>query len=735
MSAPLPLEQHFLLPAELRLEAFVQTRRVGSVAERRMQAIEAVAARLGGFDLLEYHDAFDIDTIEPWKALDDTAGAILDLIKDAPMHPSLALAALARERLSMQDQRKAGAHYTDFRLAAFLGGKAAALNRNRRSVIDPAAGSGILLVATAVATCGSDRKEMARFLADRVVAADLSAAALRGARLSLASLTGDLGSVRSMTSAWYVGDSLLRPADEWQACAPTGFGAVIGNPPWEKLKVHRHEEALANGRVRHYGAVHADGETPDLLLRQNKIREYARSVASRMQVGGGEVDLFAGFTQLMMELAENGGMAVLLPAGLIRSRGTEELRRRLLDRYDRVGITIFDNRARFFAIDTRFKFLAVTAEARIGRRVAGRIALEHGLGFDDRCSVGQTTEVPVATLRRLRPDMTVPEIKDAAEWRLYLKMAKRGVNWQSPGDVWYPEFCREVDMTRERRHFLEQRVKKAFPLVEGRMVHQHRFGAKIYVNGTGRKAIWDAASLGSVSVRPQFWIDPVHLSDVSRKRAGTVRAAFCDIAGQTNERSMLAAVVPAGSVCGNKVPTVLFPNSPGEESLYLWCGMVNSMAFDWLLRRVLTTTVNYFLLQSVPLPPIVPGSLLARRIVEAAKRIVVADVSGSANAASIIATARRDIDLICLRAYGLDGNDLELIARDFQSIDRSQPALPSERRSTVTVDFLMAALPGRQRVQAAQRHAEAERIGAIAYVPSQVELYREAPSTNHTLKF
>lgn len=734
MTARLPLDQQLLLPAERRLEAFVMKRRTGRVAERRMQAIEAVAARLGGFDLLKYHHAFGIDTIEPWEALDDTAEAILDLIKAAPMHPSLAIAALARERLSAQDQRKAGAHYTDFRLAGFLGSKAAGLNHERRTIIDPAAGSGILLTATVIATCGSDRKETARFLADRVVAADLSADALRGARLSLASLTGDLGAVRLMTGNWYNGDSLLRPAGEWNSGAPTGYGAVIGNPPWEKLKVHRHEEALANGRLRHYGAAHDDGETPDLSRRQGEIREYARSVADRMQVGGGEVDLFAGFTQLMMDLADGGGFAALLPAGLIRSRGTEVLRRRLVDRYSRIGITIFDNRARFFAIDTRFKFLAVTGETQAGCKVAGRISLEHGIGLDDRCAAGERTDVSVTTLRHLRPDLTVPEVKDVAEWRLYQKMAKRGLGWKSPTDEWYPEFCREVDMTRERRHFLERRTKDALPLVEGRMVHQHRFGAKAYVHGTGRKAIWHAAPLGSASVRPQFWIDPVHLSSASCSRAGSVRAGFCDIAGQTNERSMLAAVVPAGTACGNKVPTVLFPNNRSEDAIHLWCGMVNSLAFDWLLRRVLTTTVNYFLLQSVPLPPIILGSLPARRIVEAAKRIAAADVSGNADAPSIIATARRDIDLICLRAYGLDGDDLAVIARDFPSLDRSQPALPGERRSTVTVDFLLASQRGMQRISAAQRYAEAQGIGAVAYVPSQVELDRKTTLSNHGMQ-
>lgn len=728
MTAPLPYEQKVLLPAERYLDDLMAKHRMGRGDEHRAQVLEAVAARLGGFDLTDFHRTFEVDTVEPWARLDEAAETILNLIREAPMHPTLALAALARERLSVHAQRKAGAHYTDFRLATFVGARAAALNPDRRPIVDPASGSGILLAATVLATCGSDRKETAAFIADRVVAADMSPTALRGARLVLASLSNDLGAIRAMTDQWHLGDSLMRPAAQWLQAAPLGFGAVVGNPPWEKLKIHRHEEECATGADRHYGAAHPDEVSPDLFLRREQTRNYARAVADRMQTGGGEVDLFAAFSQLMMDLSEQGAFAALLPAGLIRSQGTKGLRHRLFAQYRNVEVTIFDNKAKFFAIDTRFKFIAVSGDAAVRRSGSSRIALSHGTGQVERCEASESATIPFATLKRLRPDLSLPEVRGSSEWRLYQKIVKRGAAWQSPGDVWYPAFCREVDMTRERRFFLDRHMPGALPLVEGRMVHQHRFGAKIYRSGSGRKAIWEPATIGQAAVAPQFWVKSAHLPGASRSRVDVPRAAFCDIAGQTNERSMLAAVIPAGVVCGNKVPTVLFPNTPHEDSLHLWTGMVNSLAFDWLLRRVLTTTVNYFLLQSVPLPPIFPDSLPGRRIVDAAKRIAAADTCGDPRAAQTIAEARREIDLICLRAYGVVGDELELILRDFPSLDRSQPALPGERRSTVTADFLVAGTRGSGSARASERLSRAERLGAVAYVPSQVESEGIPPS-------
>ena len=720
MTSPVPFERKLLAAAERRLEAFAEAQGKNLAAERRLQALEAMSARLGGYALKRYHSLFSIETIEPWSKLDRVAEEILDLVGETGIPASLALSALARERLSTQDQRKAGAHYTDFRLASYVGRKAAQLNSARRPIVDAACGSGILLVASALETCGSDRKEMGAFLAECVVAGDVSHVAQRGARLALSSLTADLGVIESLTSRWYVGDSLLRPAGEWFDGVENGFGAVVGNPPWEKVKIHRHEEALARGHQGHYGGVPGQASLFDLAEVRSAKRDYAKTLSSVHGIEG-EVDLFAAFTRLMVDLARDGSMVALLPAGLIRSKGTAPLRSRIFETFDDVEVTIFDNRPKFFSIDTRFKFLAVSGRHGRVQGSAGKIVLSHGHCPANECVIEGVTSISKASLKQVRPDLSLPEVRSTAEWRLFQKMSKKGQAWASRADTWYPEFSREIDMTRERSRFLDFATKGSLPLIEGRMVHQFRFGAKSYSDGSGRRAIWRPNAIGAAVIEPQFHVRAEHVPFSARGRTGLPRASFCDIAGQTNERSMMAAVIPPGVVCGNKVPTVVFPNASTEDDLHLWCALVNSLAFDWMLRRVLTTTVNYFLLQSVPLPPLQPGDLPARRITESAKRIAATDVSGVANAAEIIAAERLAIDLLCFRAYGLSSDDIATIMADFPSLDRSQPPLPGEKRSTVTRDYVLSAVPGPHRSQCAERLTLARVQGAIAYVPSQID--------------
>jgi len=171
---------------------------------------------------------------------------------------------------------------------------------------------------------------------------------------------------------------------------------------------------------------------------------------------------------------------------------------------------------------------------------------------------------------------------------------------------------------------------------------------------------------------------------------------------------------------------VLFPDDPSEERLLVWCAVMNSFAFDWMLRRVMTTTVNYFLLTGLPMPRIVKDGLPWRRIVAAARSLRALDGRGNSQAVFERASAlRAEIDVAVATAYGLGFDDLKLMLEDFPLLDRGQPALPGEPQSTVTRDTFLAASARRFRINAdpwTQRLQNARKLGAVAYVPSEFTL-------------
>jgi len=321
--------------------------------------------------------------------------------------------------------------------------------------------------------------------------------------------------------------------------------------------------------------------------------------------------------------------------------------------------------------------------------------------------------------------MSVPEVRSGGEWRLFQKLFAVGVRWDEGCWGWKPVLCREVDMTREYSRFRAGADRAGLQVIEGRMVQQHRFGAKGYSSGSGRRAVWKNFAFGNAQLAAQFRIRIEDVPLVARDRINQLRGGFCDITGQTNERSMMAALIPPGVVCGNKVPTILFPEDPSEDRLLVWCSVMNSFVFDWMLRRIVTTTVNYFLLLSLPMPKIAKDGLPWQRIVPAARKLRALDQEGSSGSDKALLDAARlraQIDAEVAVAYGLSLNDLKTVIADFPLLDRGQPRLDDETSSTVTRDLLMATAAKRMREDPEPWTLRAERaldLGARAYVPSE----------------
>lgn len=706
------LEQRLLGPADQLLDqAAADVCPDVDPTDARLTVLEAAAAIVGGWSLEEFWEATNRDRSAtsdpaPW------ADKLLAGIADTPIPTALALSALSREVLTASQQRKTGAYYTDWRLAEFLASTSVPAVTAEGPWVDTACGSGVLLAAAAMQMPAGERRDAV--IRDKLAGADLSRQALRGALLSVASLTCDLTAIHGFASRLLLQDS-LRSSTSWDELAPSGAALVIGNPPWEKLKISRHELAKSQGAARAYGQ--SFDNDVDLAHHRSTLLTYIEQVAAGTRLQGrGEHDLYKLFLELGMGIAaDDGVLALLLPAGLIRAQGTESLRRELNVLARELSISIIENRARNFAIDTRFKFLSVVA--RIGTGPQKSIALK----VADRTGVLPDTPVTLsrAQLERVRRDLSIPEVRTAEEWDLYSRLAKNATTVGHPEGLWHPEYRREVDMTLDQKSFRRAPGEGTLPLLEGRHVAQYRWRAKTYQSGEGRAAIWRPEPLSDTFLRTQWHVPVSAMHPATVDRTTRSRIGFCDITGQTNERSMLAARVPAGVVCGNKVPTLAFREGDADrENLFL--ALANSIVVDWMLRRIVTTTVNFFLLDTLPLPRIDEGTDAGRALVSLARRLTAAEGSTSSNPWEVGQWRARS-DALVAAMWGLSCNDLETVLRDFPLLDRGQQALPGEGRSTVTADCVLAELANILDVAhwSAERRENARERGAIPYVPAE----------------
>ncbi len=207
-------------------------------------------------------------------------------------------------------------------------------------VIDPACGAGILLAALTTVTCGADRQLSNAWLSDCVYAADLSENALRGTLIALACHTDSVAILVKMRSRWRVQDSLIAGPEEWSEDVEQGFDVVVANPPWEKVKLTRHEFLQSEGVDRHYGASYSDFELKKYQQKKAVAESYgAQLVTKYPALRFGEPDLYVAFTDLLFKLAKPGASV-----GAIRSGRTYFVRRSLL----LIADMLLHNRVRSF---------------------------------------------------------------------------------------------------------------------------------------------------------------------------------------------------------------------------------------------------------------------------------------------------------------------------------------------------------------------------------------------------
>ena len=162
-------------------------------------------------------------------------------------------------------------------------------------------------------------------------------------------------------------------------------------------------------------------------------------------------------------------------------------------------------------------------------------------------------------------------------------------------------YMREVDMGTDRGLFTED--TDGLPVFEGRMVDLYDYRAKGYCAGRGRAADWPDLCFGDPgkAIVPQWRIPVACVAVKLLDRINKYRIGFCDVASPTNERSLIAALIPSNAICGHKVPTILLKGDEPADKL-LWLGVANSMTMDFLARKKVALTMSYTIMDTLPFP-------------------------------------------------------------------------------------------------------------------------------------
>ncbi len=435
----------------------------------------------------------------------------------------------------------------------------------------------------------------------------------------------------------------------WASAEPDGgFDAVIGNPPWDRMKMQEVEWFAARAPQVAMQARAADRKAKiaemkvagDPLI---ALYEHASSTAERAMtlarrsgdyplLSRGDINIYSLFVERAQALIKKNGISgLLVPSGIASDLSASAFFRMVATSGRVQSLFDFENRGVFFPdVHNSFKFCTFVCGAS-DRNFASTDCAFFLHEPPDQVSTTRRFTLSASDFALVNPNTgTAPifrsrrdaDITTAIYRRLPVLVDRSDGTERKSWPVRYMTMFHITNdsglfWTRER---LEQegaypaglgRWRKGeqewAPLYVGRMIHHfdHR-ASSVTVN---EQNIHNAALSQSTSdadradpayfVTPQFWVSSEDLQSPSDE-IGEYCFAFRDIARSTDERTAIGTVVPKVAA-GNTLPLVL---GLGTQSTF-FAGNFCSLIFDFVCRqKTQSTHLNWYIVEQLPFLPV-----------------------------------------------------------------------------------------------------------------------------------
>jgi hypothetical protein len=264
---------------------------------------------------------------------------------------------------------------------------------------------------------------------------------------------------------------------DWSSAAPPGgFDAVIGNPPWDRMKLQEVEWFAARMQEIAHAQRASDRKRMVAQLKRRggpiasdyghaaRVAEtaarVARTTGAYPLLSGGDVNIYSLFVERALRLVRRDGIVgLLVPSGIAADKGASEFFRGISTTGRLAALLDFENRRTtldlqpFFPdVDSRFKFCAFVtggperifdhADCAFFKQDAVAAEAEaFPLAPEDFAAVNPNTGTAPVFRSRRDADITLGIYR-----RLPVLVDRRG---EQPVSVWPVRYLRMFDMTND----------------------------------------------------------------------------------------------------------------------------------------------------------------------------------------------------------------------------------------------------------------------------------------------
>lgn len=423
-----------------------------------------------------------------------------------------------------------------------------------------------------------------------------------------------------------------------------GFDAIIGNPPWDRMKLQqvewfaarRPEIALAqraSDRTKMISKLEEDGDPLSFDYAKAAARAEAGTRMARQSgdyplLSGGDINLYSLFVERAHSLTKPEGLiGLLVPIGIGADKTSSRYISTVAESKRLKAFISFENRRRWLFKDVHAEdqptVLIVSNSDQKYPQFRYAVKLHQ---LPDEFS-DPTVMLDAALLLAVNPNTgTLPILRSAKDARIISEIYSRVpvfVRKARNGDScdWNIRYFTMFHMTNDSQLFRtkeeleeneaawpigKQRYQSAagnwLPLYEGKSIQifNHRYASIITpagsVSGQGQSVYSTPEELASPEfvTSPRYWVNSNEINGINHGYA----IGFNDVCNTNNERSLIAAVIPQVAA-GNTLPIL-------DELAALDCallvGNLNSIPCDYIARnKIQSRHLNKYILEQLPI--------------------------------------------------------------------------------------------------------------------------------------
>jgi len=412
----------------------------------------------------------------------------------------------------------------------------------------------------------------------------------------------------------------------------TGFDVLLGNPPWEVSQMGEEEYfaarapsiAALSGDKRKRAIAALEAETPVLwhnylgdCQRIEACNTFFRESGRFPLTAFGKLNTYPLFAETFSQLMnEHGRAGFIVPSGIGTDDSTKRYFQFVVENRRLISFVGFDNAKRIFpSVHPDTPFALVTIGRNSGDSELANYILEIGDLADSRRRFTLTPD----EFRLINPNTRTCPIfrseRDAALTKKIYRFAPVLINEGSAeGNQWGLSFSQGLfNMTSDSKLFHNVSGETRVPLYEAKMIHQfdHRWATYQAVpaissgdDDAGSRDVRDIEKIDpKFTVTPRYWVDAAEVSQcLTEKDWGRGwLMGWRDITNATNERTVIASVVPMGGV-GNNMPLMLFNSATRPAVCAALLANLDSLVLDFVARhKVGGTHLNYFIYKQLPI--------------------------------------------------------------------------------------------------------------------------------------